>query len=124
MFGANKIEDYPWEDFDDLKKEKKKTLYLVVPAASVGTEERRRQKEIEIEFDGEAYPVYFQCWYENGTRKAEGRYKEFLVREALRIWLKDGKVLFDSESESIWNPLVVGYIAFVNHTQLQPFSIG
>ena len=69
------------------------------------------QKEIEIEFDGE-YPTYFQCWYEDGTKKAEGRYKEFLVREPLRIWSKDGKRL-DSEPEAEWNPLVVGCIAFV-----------
>ena len=134
-------ENCPWLNIEELFKERKTTRTWYYDNG---------QKGIEIEFDGK-YPMYFQCWHEDGTKKAEGRYKDFLVREPLRIWSKDGKrldsesesewndseienysdtlkservnkvkILPKTESESEWNPLVVGYIAFV--IQLQPFS--
>ena len=53
------------------------------------------------------------CWYESGKIKEQGRNKDGFPRpEGWAIWSEIGKLVFDEEEESRWNPIDAGYVAF------------
>ena len=76
-------------------------------------EKTRRKAELVFVDD---YPKYVTCWYENGVMRERGRYKDGSPRlETWKIWSENGELVLgeEEEEESCWNPLEVGYVAFV-----------